>query len=250
MRREKKSADHSSRLSTRGIQSTLSPMNWRRGLMLAAINVAVALPMIVLLAAMDAQLIQDREPKSDAGETSSIASLPEFSAPQSKEARTQEEQVVAFSPCDFRARPRVQESVVQSGNLPVAVATQWRTKCPPKWSIARMLGMNDGWLISENNLKAMRRVDVVLCLLIAVQWFLIGSFPLIRPTRWWVEPSALITLCTTIGSGIALVPVIDVFGRLAVLFAFFGWLWYFALLLWKPVQLAWQSTLRSPARLS
>jgi len=96
----------------------------------------------------------------------------------------------------------------------------------------------------------MCRVDVVLCLLIAVQWFLIGSFPLIRSTRWWAEPSAFITLCTTIGSGIALLPVIDVLGRLAVLFAFFGWLWYFALLLWKPVPLAWQSTLHGLRRLS
>jgi hypothetical protein len=238
------------RLSPRAVQSTLSPMNWRRGLLLAGINVGIALPMMAILAARDAQLIHDRKPTSESGEASQIASLPGFSAPQSSDTQVHDEQTVSFSPCDFRGRPEVQESVVQAGNLPVAFATQWRLVCPSKWSIARMLGVNDSGLLSDANFRAMRRVDVALCFLIAIQWFIIGSFALIKARRWWSEPGAFVTLCTAIGSAIALIPVVDVFGRLPVLFAFFGWLWYFALLLWIPVHHAWQSTLRGLRRLS
>lgn len=225
-------------------------MNWRRGLLLAGINVAVALPMIGLLAAMDGQLLRDRKPKLDSSETSAVASLPEFSASRSKDAPTEEEQTVSFSPCDFRGRPGVKESVVEAGNLPVALATQWRVVCPPHWSLARVLGVNDSWLISEANFTAARRVDAALCVLVATQWFLIGSFPLVRPKRWWAEPGAFITLCTAAASGIALIPAIAGLGRLPVIFAFFAWLWYFVLLLWKPVHLAWQSTLPRLRRLS
>jgi hypothetical protein len=40
----------------------------------------------------------------------------------------QEAQTVSFSPCNLWGRPDVQESVVQAGNLPVALALSgvWR----------------------------------------------------------------------------------------------------------------------------
>jgi hypothetical protein len=103
-------------------------MNWRRGLSLAGINLAVALPMVALLAIKDTQLLRDRKPTSDTGDTASIASLPEFPASQSKEDSMQEAQTVSFSPCNLWGRPDVQESVVQAGNLPVALALSgvWR----------------------------------------------------------------------------------------------------------------------------
>jgi len=43
-------ANHRSQLSTRATETTLAPMNWRRGLLLAGINVPVALPMVAFLA--------------------------------------------------------------------------------------------------------------------------------------------------------------------------------------------------------
>jgi len=225
-------------------------MNWRRGLVLAGINVAVALPMIAVLAARDAQWLRDRKQDSRTSETPSIASLPEFSASQSKEAPAQEEQTVSFKPCGLWGHDSVQVSVVRWGNLPAFVVTEWRVACPPKWSFASRLGVANDGLLSDHNVQAMRRVDVALCVLIAAQWILIGSFPLIKAGRWWSEPGAFITLCASIGSAIALIPAIEGLGRLPAVFAFFGWLWYFALLLWKPIHLAWQSTLRGRQRLS
>lgn len=237
-------------LSARSAQSTLERMKWRRGLLLAGINVAAALPMIAILASRDAQWLRDREQNSRTSETSPIASLPEFSAPQSKEARSDEEQTVSFNPCGLWGHISTQVSVVQWGNLPSFVLTQWRVACPPRWSLASRLGVGNDGLLSDHNVRAMRRVDVALCVCIAVQWFLIGSFPLIKARRWWSEPGAFITLCASIGSGIALIPAVEGLGRLPAIFAFFAWLWYFALLLRKPVQLAWQSTLPGLRRLS
>ena len=226
-------------------------MNWRRGLLLAGINVAIALPMIAKLAARDAQTRQAWIHQSRSEEGLRIDSSGELVETPTKIARAPEqEQTVTFSPCDFIGRPVVQESVVESGNLPVALAVQWRTVCPPHWSIARMLGMGDGGIPSEANRESMRRVNIAFCIMIAALWFLIGSFPLIYPRRWWSEPGAFITLCTAIGSGIALIPVVEGLGNLPVVFAFIAWLWYFLLLLWKPVRPAWQSTLHGLRRLS
>jgi hypothetical protein len=225
-------------------------MNWRRGLLLAGINVAIAVPMISILAARDVQARREWKQRSSVEEAPWIDRSGAFSVASARMVRAQEEQTVTFSPCGLWASIPVQESVVQSGNLPAAIVSGWRVECPPRWSVARMLGVNDSGFLSDVNLRAMRRVDVALCLLIATQWFLIGSLPLVQPKRWWSEPGAFITACTAIGSAIALIPVVDVFGRLPVLIAFFGWLLWTGLLIWMPVRWAWQSTLGGLRRLN
>ena len=226
-------------------------MNWRRGLLLAAVNVGIALPMIAILAARDGQMRRDRNHHSKSAGGLWIDSSGAIAEAPTKATRApEEEQTVTFSPCGLWESVPVQQSVVQSGNLPASLVTQWRTACPPRWSLARMLGVNDTWLLSDVNFSAMRRVDVALCLMIALQWLLIGGLPLVERKRWWSEPGAFITLCTAIASGIALFPAVDVFGRLPVLFAVFGWLYWFFLLFWKPVRPAWQSTLHGLRRLS
>ena len=225
-------------------------MNWRRGLLLTGINLVAAVPLICLLAARDAQYMKDREQRSSIEEAPWIDSSGEFSAAPTEIVQAQDEQTVSFSPCGLWGHIPPQVSVVQIGNLPAFVVSQWREACPPKWSVARMLGVNDSRLLSDANLKAMRRVDVALCVLIAIQWFLIGSLPLIQARRWWAEPGAFITVCTAIASGIALVPGIDVLARLPALIAFFTWLWWFGLLIWIPVHKAWHTTLGGLRRLT
>ena len=225
-------------------------MNWRRGLVLAGINVLVALPMICLLAARDAQVIRDWKQQPAIEEAPWIDSSGRFSLAPTKIVLAQEEQTVSFSPCGLWRSILVQELVVQIGNLPVFAVSQWRADCPPKWSVASMLGVNNSGILSNDNFRAMRRVDVALCFLIAIQWFLIGGFPLVQPERWWLEPGAFITACTAIGSAIALIPVVEIFGRLPVFIAFLGWVSLFGLLIWMPVHWAWQSTLGNLRRLS
>lgn len=232
-----------------GVWSRLAAMNWRRGLVLAGLNVLVALPMIGILAARDAQSLRNWKEQS-AIERSWVTSAGEFPTVRTTEVPVQEEQTVTFSPCAMWESIPVQESVVQLGNLPAFVVSQWRAPCPPRWSVAGMLGVNDSGFISDVKFRAMRRVEVAFCILIAAQWFVIGGFPLVQSRRWWVEPGAFITACTAIGSSIALIPEVDVFGRLPALIAFFAWVWLLGLLIWRPVALAWQSTLGRLRRLN
>jgi hypothetical protein len=46
----------------------------------------------------------------------------------------------------------------------------------------------------------------ILCSAIAVQWSLIRTFPLSHPRRWWLEPGALITICTPPVAALAFIP--------------------------------------------
>ena len=224
-------------------------MNWRRGLVLAGINLILAIPMICLRAAEDARFRRDMKQQSFVERMSWIDSSGELSSAPAKFVQAQEEQTVSFSPCGLWRNIPAQESVVQMGNLPAFVVSEWREECPSKWSIARFLGVNNTGRLSDN-FKAMRRVDAAFCVLIAAQWFLIGSFPLIQASRWWAEPGAFITTGTAVGSAIALIPGIDALARLPALIAFFAWLLWFGLLIWKLFHLAWQSTLGRLRRLT
>ena len=64
--------------------------------------------------------------------------------------------------------------------------------------------------------------SIGLCGLIALQWILVGGFPLIHPRRWFWEPGALMTICTCTG--------------ILALFAAFLWLFWFILLAWRLLQ--------------
>jgi hypothetical protein len=226
-------------------------MNWRRGLLLAGINLVAAVPLICLLAAEDAQFMKEREQQSSVPAMRPRIVVRQFSPRVgARLVRVQEEQTVLFDPCSFLPHDPPQVSVLQAGNLPAAAISQWRVECPPRWSIASLLGVRDTWQISPDNFKSMRRVDVAICLMIALQWFLIGGFPLIRSERWWGEPGAFITANNFVGACIAIIPVIDGLARLPALIAWVGWLWWFGLLLWIPAHRAWQSTLGGLRRLS
>jgi hypothetical protein len=225
-------------------------MNWRRGLLLAGINLVAAVPLICLLAAEDAQFLLEREQGSAVSEM-----LPRMSrqfSPRDGESlvRVQEEQIVFFNPCGLRGNTSPQVSAVQLGNLPALVLSQWRVKCPPRWSVAHMLGVSAAGLILPANFKAMRRADIVLCLMIAVQWFLIGSFPPTPSNRWWGEPGAFISTCNVVAACIAMIPLFDGLARLPALIAWGGWLWWFGLLIWIPARKAWGSTLGGLQRLT
>src|ERR1700734_3075353 len=99
-------------------------MNWRRGVLLAGINVAIAVPMISILAVRDVQARREWKQGSSVEEAPRIDSSGEFSVAPTRMVRAQEEQTVTFSPCGLWASIPVQESVVQSGNLPAAIVSQ------------------------------------------------------------------------------------------------------------------------------
>lgn len=226
-------------------------MNWRRGLLLAGMNLLAAVPLICLLTAKQAQFMKEQVQQSEipAVRTQIIDRQLSPSKGKLRIVRVQEEQTVTFSPCGLWPHYPPQVSVVQLGNLPAYVLSQWNVVCPPRWSIAAMLGIGANGVFS-NNVEVRFRLDVALCFMIAVQWFLIGGFPLVQSNRWWGEPGASITATNFVAACIAIIPAVDGLARLPALISFIGWVWWFGLLLWIPVHRAWQSTVGGLRRLS
>jgi hypothetical protein len=89
-------------------------------------------------------------------------------------------------------------------------------------------------------METQRKIDAGLCLFIAMQWFLMGGFPLVRTQKWWADPGAFITTCAVLAGSIALIPVVDGIARLPALLAMLAWLWWFGLLIWKTLQFGWR----------
>ena len=211
-------------------------MNWRRGLLLAAIHLSIATATFV------------REdirfwPSMSAGE-------PHVGQPQMRLAAFQEQQVPSTA-CDegiYDVGPSALVNVVAMANLPVAIATGWHYPCMPRSQRSRITVLMES-SFGGNTRRATVAAEAFQCSTILVLWILIGGFPLIRPRRRWLEPSVLITGCTILGSAIAASRYFE-FYKIFMLALAVLWLWYFLLLLWKPVHLAWQSTLPRLRRLS
>lgn len=206
----------------------LAGMSWRRGILLAAISLAAAIPTMVLLEMRDAQYVKEIE-----GEGRSTLTRPE----RLGFLRVDQEETIALYPCTMwvdDAFP-AQMSVVESGNLPAFTVAGWRQDCPPTWTISGMI-RGTGFM-NRARLVAQRRVDLVLCGLIAVQWVMVGGFPLTKKRRVWQGPGSLITVCTVIGSLLALVHSIDGLARLPALVAGCAWFWWVGLVVWKAVSI-------------
>jgi len=209
-------------------------MNWRRGILLAGINLAIVIPTLV------------REETRFWRYTGTDVS----SRPLGVHVETvilQEEVAMDLDPCHWYdiGSSRLNE-VVGLANLPTAILTGWHDSCLTRTALGRGLRRTAG---ARNH--ATEIADCVsLAALVLIQWMLVGGLPLVQPRRWWLEPGAFITTAGVISAPIALIPAINEFARIPALLAGLGWLWYFALLLWKPVHLAWQSTLQGLRRLS
>ena len=208
----------------------LAGMNWRRGILLAAINLASAAPMMVQLEMRDAQSLgthlAERTSAFWVNESGELTAADKGE----KVAKADKEEKVAFDPCLMWGHDPVQVNVVGFGNLPAFTVVGWREDCPAKWTVSGML-RGTGFLTKER-LAAQRRVDLWLCGLIAVQWVAVGGFPLTQRRRIWQEPGSLITACTATGCVLALVPVINGLAKLPALVAGFAWSWWVGLVLW------------------
>lgn len=87
-------------------------------------------------------------------------------------------------------------------------------------------------------------VDTTFLILIPIQWFLMGAFPLVRPKQWFLEPGMFITFCAAIGAFLALFPSLESLPELPAALAGIMWLLWFGWLLWKTIRLAWRSAVR------
>jgi hypothetical protein len=228
-------------------------MNWRRGLLLAGINLAVAVPMILMMEARDQKYALTQEEimaKTARVDTPRPAESP---TPESQLASSEPaEENVGFEPCSIWAGypVPVQVALLQAVDMPSVALAGWEDVCPSHWSLAGSLRERTTWPPTPLWIETQREIDAGLCLLIAIQWFLLGGFPLVRTGKWWADPGAFITACAVLAGAIALIPVFGVFARLPALFAMLAWLWWFGLLVWKALQFGWRMTTTWRASLS
>lgn len=162
-------------------------MNWRRGLLLAAINLAVALPMILMIEARDQKEALPQEEIMAKTAMNVAPSPPEPPTPElhetSSEKPTNSEQAVGFDPCEMWGHYPVQVAVVQAVGMPSVVLAGWEDPCPSHWSLAGRLRGKRTWTPTPLWMETQRKIDTGLCLIIAMQWFLMGGFPLVRSQK-------------------------------------------------------------------
>jgi hypothetical protein len=206
-------------------------MNWKRGFLLAAINVAAAVPIMVVLDVQDAQHM--RQHLVDAARA---AATP---APSTLESTTESGSGITFDPCSMTDIFPLQAEPVYMTNLPAEVLSGWRDPCA-RWTLSRVLHFSsrlDGFLVpTPASVAVQRKVDLGMVLLIVVQWILVGAFPLNHPRSWWRELGAFITLCGVIGSVLVLIHPVEWLGRLAAAFAACAWLIWFVFLIAKTIR--------------
>ncbi len=210
-------------------------MDWRRGILLAGINLSVAVPLMVMLEARDEVLMHDRY-----GPSGGIASNPVRRATPSGE----DEQVFPGNPCSMTIDFPKEQQVAEFANLPAGAISGWRLACHAHWSLAGRLNVDYFWVQPPSTIPARRAVDWGFAILILIQWFLVGGFPLVQPQRWRLEPGAFITCCAAIGFGLVLIRPIQGIAQLPALLAAFAWLWWFGLLVWKCARFCWRLVAR------
>ena len=208
-------------------------MNWRRGLVLAGINLAISVPGFVW---QEARFW----PYTNTDVTKTHSARVEYVV-------FQEEVPVPLDPCHwFDLGYSRLEEVGEFANLPTALSTGWHGSCLTKSPLGRGVRRVIG---ARSHLAEV--VDCAcLSALVSIQWVLVGGFPLARPKHWWFEPGAFITAVALVGALVSFLPVIDFMSRIAEIFAVIGWLWWFGLLVWIPLHRAWRSTLGGLRRLT
>jgi len=187
---------------------------WRRGLVLAGVHLAICVPLIMWEESSRWDWVRSQENLPRLEFERPVPPPPPDAVKPAEEGET-----VSFSPCGLWRHIGWQERIIVFGELPAAALSQWGEPCPPIWSLAGLVGV--GWPNHDSRRKEVE-FSIGLCGLIALQWILVGGFPLIHPHRWFWEPGALITLCTCTG--------------ILASFAPFLWLFWLALLVWRLLQ--------------
>jgi hypothetical protein len=112
-----------------------------------------------------------------------------------------------FNPCEgwkweFGPIPPDQ-NILGFADLPVLLITGGHEPCNSPTRLDRAVQMRLGKTHKSEILTL-----VILCSAIAVQWLLLGAFPLNNSKRRWLEPGAMVTLCTLPALVLAFIPVI------------------------------------------
>ncbi len=217
-------------------------MNWRRGLLLAGINLVVAVPMILKMEARDQKYALTQEEimakvRDDAPKPPESPTIE-----QNQASAEQAEETVSFDTCEMWGHYPIAIAIVQAVDMPSVMIAGWESGCPPHWSLAGRLRGKMTWPPTPLWMEMQRKIDAGLSLFIVMQWLIIGAFPFARTQKWWAEPGAFITVCAVLAGILATIPTIDGLARLPASIAMLAWFWWFGLLVWRMLQLGWRMT--------
>jgi len=158
-------------------------------------------------------------------------------------AAIQEDQSISFGPCDegvfidswFSPLWRISANA----NLPVALIIGWHMPC----TTPSFLGSLFESRFHRTRISEVLNI-VILCILVSVEWLLVGGFPLIRPRFWWLEPGAFITMCTLAATALAVIPYTSSASAVPAGVAELAWVCWFGLLLWTGLRAGWKAIRR------
>jgi hypothetical protein len=210
-------------------------MSWRRGVVLAAIHLAMAASVIVRTEADYWPAIRSERVRVP------VVLPPSSTAEEAMEAN--------FYPCDeggiIDRAVSPGEIVVEAANMPLVLLVGWHEPCAQASALDTVV---------EKRFGRTRRAEVLIlaiqCAAFVAWWLLVGGFPLARPRRWWLEPTAFITACTLPVALVSLFiptawdlqhPIVDMAAMVPAWIAILAWLWWFGLLIWKLAYFGWHS---------
>lgn len=125
------------------------------------------------------------------------------------------------------------ENILIFANPAPFLMTAWRNPCAPGWSVSGKL-VGNGWpKPSFTQFARERSVDIVFLLVVAVQWMLIGGFPLRSHRGLWGDPATQITACTVAAGALSFVPNVESFCTLPMFYALAAWFWWLSLIVAK-----------------
>ena len=146
-------------------------MNWRRGLLLAGIHLAIAVPMILMMDARDEKAmadenegfmeraVEDAVKPPEAPKLANPAPAPPAPETPASPEDAGAEQTVSFSPCGMWAHYPPQVVVLQGADAPALALAGWEIECPPHWSIGARLRGNSKWPPTASWLAIQRQID-------------------------------------------------------------------------------------------
>lgn len=190
----------------------LAGMNWRRGILLAGIHLFVAGSVLVWNESRFWQYIRTDRNRP--------VLLPNPDPAMGQYA----------NPCEgwiWDGAMPPNQTILAYADLPVGMITGGHEPCNTPTQLDRMVQTYYGKTHKSEVLTL-----IILCSAIAVQWFLLGAFPLIHPIRWWLEPGALITVCTPAVAVLAFIPESVVTQFTLPFLTLAGWIYWLGVVVW------------------
>ena len=208
-------------LRQRIMRTMLVLMNWRRGILFAGIHVLAAGSVLVWNESQFWRYIRTDRNRP--------VSLPSPDPGMG----------TYFNPCEgwrwCYGPISPGQAILSFADIPVGIISGGHEPCNSPTPLDRLVQTQVG-----KTHKSELVILAILAIAIAVQWFVLGAFPLSRPNRRWLEPGALITICTLPVAAMAVIPA-SIFPRNIIPFmGLVAWAFLFWVPIWRLIKWLWR----------